>query len=627
MSFENLNLNPAIVKALHKCGYMDPTPIQEQAIPRVLAGKDLIGTAQTGTGKTAAFVLPALHYLMQAPKQPLPSILILVPVRELATQITDAIRKYSTNSGIKIATVLGGMPYHAQMRQLSQPVDFLVATPGRLIDYIKRGSVNLSQVKMLVLDEADRMLDMGFIDDVKLISRHLPKERQTLLFTATMDERIGQLARTLLREPEHITVKGKSITLEKIKQVAYITDDLLHKNKLLEHILNNESIFKAIIFSATKHHADKLARQLRDNDHSVDVLHGDIRQHKRNRILAQFRQGEITFLVATDVAARGIDISDVSHVINYDIPRTGEDYVHRIGRTGRAGKEGIAISFIAANEGMQLKRIERFINNTITQDRIEGLEAKRSLSSSSSDHKSKKSWRGGKPSSNRSNHRSSRPWADSKPGERTRSGARSDERSESGTRTGERSGYAARTGHRSESGARTGERSGYAARTGHRSESGARTGERSGYAARTGHRSESGARTGERSGYARTGERSESGARTGERSGYAARTGERSESGARTGERSGYAARTGQRSESGARTGERSSYAARTGQRSESGARTGERSGYAARTSERSESGARTGERSGAPRKDSPWKSSSRPKKPFHKTSRPARTD
>lgn len=402
MSFEKLNLNPSILKALHKCGYMDPTPIQEQAIPRVLAGKDLIATAQTGTGKTAAFVLPALHYLMDAPKQPLPSILILVPVRELATQITDAVRKYSANANVKIATVLGGMPYHAQMRQLSQPVDFLIATPGRLIDYIKRGSVNLSQIKMLVLDEADRMLDMGFIDDVKLISRHLPKQRQTLLFTATLDEQIKQLAHTLLHDPENISVKGKSITLEKIKQIAYVTDDLLHKNKLLAHILREENIFKAIIFSATKHHADKLARQLRDQDHAADVLHGDIRQHKRNRILTQFRRGEITFLVATDVAARGIDISDISHVINYDIPRTGEDYVHRIGRTGRAGKEGIAISFIAANEGMQLKRIERYINNSITQQHIEGLEAKRSLSSS--DHKpQKKSWRG-KPNNNNRNH-------------------------------------------------------------------------------------------------------------------------------------------------------------------------------------------------------------------------------
>ena len=405
MSFEKLGLNPSILKALDKCGYKQPTPIQEQAIPRVLAGKDLMATAQTGTGKTAGFVLPALHYLMQAPKQPLPSILILVPVRELATQITDAIRKYSSQSNVKVVTILGGMPYQAQMRQLSQPVDILVATPGRLIDYLKRGNLNLSQVKMLVLDEADRMLDMGFIDDVKLISRHLPKQRQTLLFTATLDEQITQLARTLLHEPEHISIKGKAVTLEKIKQTAYVTDDLIHKNKLLEHFLNTENIFKAIIFSATKHHADKLARQLRDKDHAADVLHGDIRQQKRNRILTQFRKGQITFLVATDVAARGIDISDISHVINYDVPRTGEDYVHRIGRTGRAGKEGIAISFIAANESMQLKRIERYINSTITQQTVVGLEPKRTLSAGGSGaaNKSKKPWRGGKPGAKSNN--------------------------------------------------------------------------------------------------------------------------------------------------------------------------------------------------------------------------------
>lgn len=376
MSFENLNLCPPLLHNLRKCGYTQATPIQQQAIPKALAGKDLIATAQTGTGKTAAFVLPALQYLLQTPRQKLPQILILAPVRELANQINVSIRKYS-QSQVKVVSVLGGMPYQAQLRQLSQPVDIIVATPGRLIDYINRGNIDLSQIKMLVLDEADRMLDMGFIEDVKLISRFLPTKRQTLLFTATLDERIAKLAQTILHAPEHVRIAGKSITLEKIKQSAYVADDILHKNNLLTHLLNSENIFKAIIFSATKHHADKLARQLRGQGYAVDALHGNIKQNKRNRILEQFRRDNINLLVATDVAARGLDICDVSHVINFDMPRTTEDYVHRIGRTGRAGKDGIAISFVINKELAQLKRIERFINSTITQQTVEGLEPKR----------------------------------------------------------------------------------------------------------------------------------------------------------------------------------------------------------------------------------------------------------
>lgn len=379
MSFANLNLSQPIQKALAKCGHAQPTPIQAQAIPIALTGKDVIGIAQTGTGKTAAFTLPALERLLNVPKQSLPSILILAPVRELAKQITDAIHQYGSEMRVKVVSIFGGMPYHAQMRQLSQPVDIIVATPGRLIDYLNRGKINLSQIKTFVLDEADRMLDMGFIDDVKLISEHLPKQRQTLLFTATMDERIKKLANSLLHAPEHITIASKSTTLEKIKQTVYLTDDVSHKNRLLEHILNSENVYKAIIFSATKHHSDKLAKQLRDQGHAVSAIHGDIRQQKRNFILEQFRRGKINILVATDVAARGIDIADVSHVINFDIPRTGEDYVHRIGRTGRAGKDGIAISFILTSEHGQLKRIERYVGNAINQLMIEGLEPKRTF--------------------------------------------------------------------------------------------------------------------------------------------------------------------------------------------------------------------------------------------------------
>lgn len=406
-AFAKLNLCQPLLKALTKCGYMQPTPIQEQAIPCVLAGKDLIATAQTGTGKTAAFVLPALQFLLTTQKQTLPQILILSPTRELAHQITDAIHKYSNNTNIKVVSILGGESYTTQLRRLSQPLDIIVATPGRLIDYMKQGKINLSQIKMLVLDEADRMLDMGFIDDVKRILTHVSPKRQTLLFTATMDPAILKFAQNILKSPEHIAISGKSTTLVNIKQRVYIADDKNHKDRLLEHLLNSESIYKSIIFSATKHYADKLASRLRDQGFAAFALHGDMNQSKRNRAIEQFRHGKTQILVATDLAARGIDISDLSHVINYDIPRAAEDYVHRIGRTGRAGKEGIAISFVLASEGVQLKRIEKYTGCTIEQTSISGLEPKYSLQQTT--NKPKKAWRGRsrKPAANKNDKRGS----------------------------------------------------------------------------------------------------------------------------------------------------------------------------------------------------------------------------
>lgn len=373
MSFRDLQLIQPLLQALNKSGYKQPTAIQTKAIPRILSGKDIIAIAQTGTGKTAAFVLPVLQRLAENSHRKLPNILILAPVRELATQITVAIHKYSQELDIKVISILGGMPYHSQLRQLAKPCDIIVATPGRLIDYLNRGSIDLSQVTTFILDEADRMLDMGFFEDVKLISNYLPKKRQTLMFTATMGKEITQLAKTILHSPEHIEVTGESITLANIEQLLYITDDNNHKNQLLTYFLNTQSIYKAIVFSATKHNADKLAKQLHSLGHAVDALHGDIKQQKRNRILDQFRKGKINILIATDVAARGIDISDISHVINYDIPKTAEDYVHRIGRTGRAGKKGVAITFVLVKEALALKRIERFIGTTISQHHIAGL--------------------------------------------------------------------------------------------------------------------------------------------------------------------------------------------------------------------------------------------------------------
>lgn len=383
MSFEPLNLGAPILAVLKKCGYTKPTPIQLAAIPKAIAHHDLIATAQTGTGKTAAFLLPIMHRLTAQPKKaPLPRILILVPTRELANQVTDAIAPYGKDLKIFTVTLLGGMPYHAQLRQLSRPNDIIVATPGRLMDYMKRGKVNLSAIEILVLDEADRMLDMGFIEDVEYIAAKTPKNRQTLLFTATMDSRLTKLAHKILREPERIEIRGKSITLEKTEQRLYVTDSAAHKEQLLEHILVAEKIDKAMIFTSTKRGAEKLAVELRDMGHEASALHGDLSQHKRNKIITQFRQDKIKLLVATDVASRGIHIDNVTHVINYDMPQFAEDYVHRIGRTGRAGKSGIAISLVTHREARALKKIEKYTGQMIPKKTIPGLEPKASPSES-----------------------------------------------------------------------------------------------------------------------------------------------------------------------------------------------------------------------------------------------------
>lgn len=390
-SFDELELNEHILKAVAKTGYTQPTPIQAQAIPRALAGKDLIATAQTGTGKTAAFMIPALELLARAQGTGRARVLVLTPTRELANQVNDAAAKYGSFMRVNVVSILGGMPYHTQMRQLSRPVDIIVATPGRLIDYLDRGKLDLSAVEMLILDEADRMLDMGFIDAVRYIAKETPEGRQTLLFTATMDSRLAKLAQSILNTPERIEVAGNAMTLDNIEQRVYVADDEKHKNDLLQHLIGTETIDKAIIFSGTKRNADKLARQLYDMGLEVAALHGDMNQHKRNKTITQLRQGRIQLLVATDVAARGIDVSEISHVINYDLPKFAEDYVHRIGRTGRAGKSGIAISLVSFDTLNDLKRIERFTNHTIKQTTVPGLEPKRTASRSNFS-KPKKSW-------------------------------------------------------------------------------------------------------------------------------------------------------------------------------------------------------------------------------------------
>ncbi len=381
MSFESLNLDSAILRAIEESGYTTPTAIQAQAIPVITEGHDLMASAQTGTGKTAAFMLPALNLLAtpHALKSRGPRILVLVPTRELAAQVNEATRKYGKFLRARTVSIVGGMPYPLQNKLLSQPLDILVATPGRLLDHMERGRIDLTRLQMLILDEADRMLDMGFLPDVERICSQLTAERQTLLFSATLDGDIARIAKQILKNPKTIQVAGQKEKHANIEQRLHYVDDMTHKNKLLEHLLIAPDMNQAIIFTSTKRHADLLAEDLYAAGHKTAALHGDMTQGARNRTLTKLRQGDVKVLVATDVAARGIDVQGISHVINYDLPKFAEDYVHRIGRTGRAGASGIAISFASNMDRHILRKIEQFTGNGMTPTVIEGFEPKRAF--------------------------------------------------------------------------------------------------------------------------------------------------------------------------------------------------------------------------------------------------------
>ena len=434
MTFEALGLHTSVLKALTDAGYTKPTAVQAQAIPAAIGGRDLMVSSQTGSGKTAAFMLPALHKFASTEQQPAvgktsnqerqaarargdrprfqpaqPKMLVLTPTRELALQVTTATDKYGSQmKRVKAVSILGGMPYPKQMQLLSKNPEILVATPGRLIDHMESGKIDFSQLEILVLDEADRMLDMGFIDDIEKIVDATPESRQTMLFSATLDGVVGNMAKRITRDPLVIQIAGSASKHENIQQRVHFVDDLSHKNRMLDHLLRDETMDQAVVFTATKRDADTIADRLNIAGFAAAALHGDMHQGARNRTLDALRRGQVRVLVATDVAARGIDVPAITHVFNYDLPKFPEDYVHRIGRTGRAGRNGLAISLVNHSEGMNVKRIERFTKQLIPVDVIEGFEPKKTSSAPRSNHRPG----GWKPGDNRGN-------STSKPGQRT----------------------------------------------------------------------------------------------------------------------------------------------------------------------------------------------------------------
>jgi len=372
ISFESLGLAQPLQAALVSEGYTTPTPIQVQAIPHVMAGHDLQGIAQTGTGKTAAFALPILHRLMAQNKGPAPRscrVLVLAPTRELASQIADSFRAYGKNTKLRVTVMFGGVPKPRQARAIASGVDVLVATPGRLLDHLNDRAVRLDQTEILVLDEADHMLDLGFIVPIRKIAAMLPTKRQTLFFSATMPKDIATLANQLLHNPVHVAVAPVATTVERVEQGVIFVDGAGKRN-LLTDILRNDranagGMGRTLVFTRTKHGADKVVKHLEQVGVQADAIHGNKSQPQRERALAAFRSGQVKVLVATDIAARGIDVDGVTHVINFDLPNVPESYVHRIGRTARAGSTGIAISFCDAQERAFLRDIEKLIRTRV----------------------------------------------------------------------------------------------------------------------------------------------------------------------------------------------------------------------------------------------------------------------
>ncbi|OZA18906.1 MAG: hypothetical protein B7X85_03035 [Thiotrichales bacterium 17-46-47] len=377
--FAALGISDKIVDNLTRNNITSPTPIQTQGIPVLLDGKDLIACAPTGTGKTAAFMLPALQRLLTPAINDGrgPRVVVLCPTRELAQQVSKAAMMFAGKlPRMKTVCVTGGEPFRDQLRNIGMPHEIIVATPGRLLDHISRGKVDLSRVEMFVLDEADRMLDMGFSDDVQAIGDRLPKNHQTICFSATFDDSVKSFASKLLNEPAWLQVAALKPSHETIAQQVHYSDGLEHKRALLNHWLAKDEIGQAVVFTATKRDAEELAMSLRDSGISADPLHGDMVQRQRTKMIQRMRTGDTQVLVATDVAARGIDVPGITHVFNFDLPKFAEDYVHRIGRTGRAGRSGTAVSFVSRTDVQSLGRIEKLMEKRIEATEIEGLESR-----------------------------------------------------------------------------------------------------------------------------------------------------------------------------------------------------------------------------------------------------------
>lgn len=375
MSFESLGLSAELLRAVSDQGYLEPTPVQAEAIPAILAGRDVLAGAQTGTGKTAGFTLPILQGLMGVPRQSRPwtRVLILTPTRELAAQVHESVRNYGRYLSLKSTVIFGGVNINPQIRKLSQGVDIVVATPGRLLDHVSRKTIDLSRVDVLVLDEADRMLDMGFIHDIRKIIRLVPESRQSLMFSATYSADIRKLADSLLRRPAHIAVAAGNSAAEGVTHVVHPVDRS-RKREMLSHMIGSNNWRQVLVFTRTKHGANRLARQMEMDGISTAAIHGNKSQGARTRALADFKNGQVRALVATDIAARGLDIDQLPHVVNFELPNVPEDYIHRIGRTGRAGQEGRAVSLVCVDEHAMLDGIEKLMKTRLPREVIPGYE-------------------------------------------------------------------------------------------------------------------------------------------------------------------------------------------------------------------------------------------------------------
>ncbi len=373
-TFESLGLSETMHAALAEAGYQQPTPIQAGLIPRALAGVDVLGQARTGTGKTAAFVIPILERLHAHKKGQGPQAMVLVPTRELAVQVREEVVKLSHGRKVHSVAIYGGKPIRGQIEKLQRGADVIIGTPGRLLDHLGRGTLGLNDLQIVVLDEADRMLDIGFRPDIEKILRRCPRTRQTLLLSATVPPPVERLARSYMRDPESLNFSPTDIAVETIEQF-YCTVDPERKFDLLDRLLKQEEPKQAIIFCRTKRGTDKVHLRLSKRLKGVDCIHGDLAQSARDRVMQGFREGTVRFLVATDVVGRGIDVSSISHIINYDIPQFCDDYVHRVGRTGRMGREGVAYTFVTPEEGSELTRIEMRIDRLLKRFEIAGFEA------------------------------------------------------------------------------------------------------------------------------------------------------------------------------------------------------------------------------------------------------------